>query len=37
VCALSLVEETLADIAEGLEAPEILGGWPVRVREAAAT
>lgn len=37
VCALSLVEETLADIAEGLEAPEILGGWPVRPKEAAAT
>jgi hypothetical protein len=34
VCALTLVEETLADIAERLEAPEILNGWPAKVSSA---
>jgi hypothetical protein len=32
--ALSLVEETLADIAERLEAPVILNGWPASPKEA---
>jgi hypothetical protein len=35
VSALSLVEETLADIADRLEAPVILNGWPASPKEAS--